>query len=164
MFGHLLKDLIITVHERLEELGLKLPEPPDPVANFTNFSIQDNMLYISGQGPVEADGTKHCGKVGRDVSLEDAKKHARLVGLNLISVINTALNRDLDRVDKVVKIIGFVNSDANFYFQPEVINGCSDLMVDVFGERGCHTRTAIGAAVLPFNITVEIEAIVALKK
>jgi enamine deaminase RidA (YjgF/YER057c/UK114 family) len=122
------------------------------------------MLYLSGQGPVEADGAKHCGKVGGDVSLEEAKMHARLVGINLISVINTALNGDLDRVDRVVKIMGFVNSDVRFFFQPQVINGCSDLLVEVFGERGRHARTAIGVAVLPFNITVEIEAIVALKK
>jgi enamine deaminase RidA (YjgF/YER057c/UK114 family) len=147
----------------LEQLGLKLPEPPVPVANFSNFTIHDNMLYLSGQGPVEADGTKHCGKAGRDVSLEEAKMHARLVGINLISVINTALNGDLDRVDRVIKIVGFVNSDVSFFFQPEVINGCSDLLVEVFGERGSHARTAIGVAVLPFNITVEIEAIVALK-
>jgi enamine deaminase RidA (YjgF/YER057c/UK114 family) len=121
------------------------------------------MLYLSGQGPVEADGSKHCGKVGREVSLEEAKLHARLVGINLISVINTALKGDLDQVDNVIKIMGFVNSDVSFFFQPEVINGCSDLLVEVFGERGRHARSAIGVAVLPFNITVEIEAIVALK-
>lgn len=147
----------------MEQLGLKLPEPPVPVANFSNFTIHDNMLYLSGQGPVEADGSKHCGKVGREVSLEEAKLHARLVGINLISVINTALKGDLDQVDNVIKIMGFVNSDVSFFFQPEVINGCSDLLVEVFGERGRHARSAIGVAVLPFNITVEIEAIVALK-
>lgn len=150
------------ITERLAQLQIELPVPPKPIGNFSNFIFQDSFLYISGQGPIEKDGRRHLGKVGRDVTVHQAKQDARLAGINVLAVINQALGGELDRVDHIVKITGFVNSSDDFFAQPEVVNGCSDLMVEVLGEKGCHARTAIGVAALPFNISVEIEAIVAI--
>jgi len=152
------------IKEKLSALGIYLSIPPEPVANFANSILQDNYLYLSGQGPIEIDGTRYQGKVGRDVSVKEAKKHARLVGINLLAVMNQALGGDLDRIERIIKILGFVNSSDDFHDQPEVINGCSDLFIEVFGEKGRHARSAIGVASLPFNITVEIEAIIAIRK
>ena len=151
------------VSERLAQLGIDLPPPQKPIANFSNFILQDRLLYISGQGPIEQDGTRHQGKVGREVSLERAKRDARLAAVNVLSVLNQALDGKLERLDHFVKITGYVNSAEDFFRQPEVINGCSDFFVEIFGEKGRHARTAIGVAALPFNISVEVEAIVALK-
>ncbi len=116
-------------------------------------------MYLSGQGPIEADGTVHTGKVGAGVAIEDARRHARLVGINLLAVMHTALG-DLGRVRRVVKLFGMVNAAPEFEQHPEVINGCSDLLVKVFGLAGRHARSAVGLASLPMGITVEIEAIV----
>ena len=151
-----------TPYQRLEALGLKLPPVIPPVANFTNFVIEGNLLYLSGQGPNLADGTRHTGKVGTEVSVEDAYAHARLAGLNLIAVMDQALG-DLSRVKRIVKLLGMVNADPHFADHPRVINGCSDLMVEIFGHRGIHARSAVGFGSLPFGITVEIEAIVAFE-
>lgn len=151
------------IAERLQELAIQLPIPPYPVANFSNYIITNNLLYISGQGPIESDGTRHTGKVGIDYTLEQAKTMAHLAGINVIAVLNSALEGDWNRLERFIKINGYVNSDDTFYRQPEVINGCSDLLVELFGEQGRHARTAIGVSVLPFNIPVEIEAIVALR-
>lgn len=120
------------------------------------------MLYLSGQGPREDDGYLHTGKVGGNVSVEEAYKHARLTGINLLAVMQSALG-DLGRVKQVVKLLGMVNAVPDFADHPSVINGCSDLFIDVFGEAGNHARSAVGFGSLPGNITVEIEAIIALK-
>ena len=147
------------VEQRLAELGIVLPEAQTPVANYVGAVLTGNLLFLSGRGPVAADGTLHTGIVGQDVGVEDAYRHARLVGLQLIATMKAELG-DLDRVARIVKLLGMVNAVPGFGQQPEVINGCSDLMVEVFGDRGRHARSAVGMGSLPRNITVEIEAIV----
>jgi len=151
----------MTPYDRLAQLGLTLPPPPKPVATYVPFVIEGNMLYLSGQGPLEADGRIHTGRVGADVTVEEAYAHARATGLNMLAILHDALG-DLGRVRRVVKILGMVNAVPTFGDHPKVINGCSDLMVAVFGEAGRHARSAVGLGSLPNNITVEIEAIVAI--
>jgi enamine deaminase RidA (YjgF/YER057c/UK114 family) len=149
-------------YERLTALGIQLPPSPPPIANFVTHVREGNMLYLSGQGPREADGFLHTGKVGGDVSIADAYKHARLTGINLLAVMHEVLG-DLSRVKRVVKLLGMVNAVPDFEDHPSVINGCSDLLIEVFGQAGEHARSAVGFGSLPNNITVEIEAIVALR-
>jgi enamine deaminase RidA (YjgF/YER057c/UK114 family) len=147
------------VEQRLVELGITLPQAQTPVANYVGAVQTGNLLFLSGRGPVAPDGSLKTGLVGSEVTLEEAYDHARLVGLQLIATMKDALG-DLDRVARVVKLLGMVNGAPGFGQQPAVINGCSDLMVEVFGERGRHARSAVGMGTLPNNITVEIEAIV----
>jgi enamine deaminase RidA (YjgF/YER057c/UK114 family) len=146
----------VSVEARLKELGIELPEPVRPVANYVRYVQTGNLLFISGTGPTDSAPT---GKVGADVTIEQGYAVAREVGLQIIATIKDALG-DLDRVKRVVKILGMVNSAPNFGDQPKVINGCSDLMVQVFGDAGRHTRSAVGMGALPSNIAVEIEATV----
>ncbi|MDK1373805.1 MULTISPECIES: RidA family protein [unclassified Sinorhizobium] len=148
-------------YERLAVLGIDLPPAPPPIANFVTYVREGNILYLSGQGPREVNGHLHSGKVGAEVDVESAYDHARLTGINLLAVMHDALG-DLGRVKRIVKILGMVNAVPEFREHPRVINGCSDLMIDVFGEAGQHARSAVGFGSLPGNITVEIEAIVAL--
>lgn len=150
-----------TPYERLAALGIALPPAPPPIANFVTHVQEGNLLFLSGQGPREADGFLHAGKVGDDVSVAQAYEHARLTGINLLAVMHEALG-DLGRVKRVVKLLGMVNAVPHFLDHPNVINGCSDLFNDVFGERGPHARSAVGFGSLPGNITVEIEAIVSI--
>lgn len=145
---------------RLSELGIVLPKPPAPVGNFVTHVIEGRKLYLSGQGPLEPNGNLHRGKVGKEVSAQEAYEHSRLAGINLLSVMKDALG-DLSRVRRIVKIFGMVNAIPEFEEHPFVINGCSDLFVQVFGSAGQHARSAVGFGSLPRNITVEIEAIVA---
>ncbi len=145
--------------ERLKELGIELPAVTQPAANYVNAVQAGSLLFLAGKGPYRPDGTMHTGLVGREVSVEEAYAHARLTGLHLIAAMRAELG-DLDRVRRVVKVLGMVNAPPGFEQQPEVINGCSDLFVEVFGERGRHARSAVGMGSLPRNITVEIEAIV----
>lgn len=147
---------------RLKALGLRLPPIPEPIGNFRNYVRTGSLVFISGQGPREADGSMHQGKVGKDVTLDIAYDHARLIGLNILSVLADAVG-DLDRVTQVVKILGFVNATDDFATHSDVINGCSDLFTTVFGKIGKHARSAIGVSSLPNNITVEIEAIFELR-
>jgi enamine deaminase RidA (YjgF/YER057c/UK114 family) len=148
-------------YERLAALGIVLPPAPPPIANFVTHVVEGRVLYLSGQGPREADGTLHTGKVGSQISVAEAYGHARLTGINLLSVMQEALG-DLGRVRRIVKLLGMVNADADFDDHPSIINGCSDLMIAVFGEAGRHARSAVGFGSLPGQITVEIEAIVAI--
>ena len=144
--------------DRLAELGITLPAAPAPLASYVPCVRSGNMLYLSGSVPFKEDGTLHAGKVSVEYSLEQAQACARTVGLQLIATLKA--NSDLDKV-RVVKLVGFVNSPPDFYQQPEVINACSDLMVEVFGkERGTHARSALGTNSLPFQVPVEIELIV----
>jgi enamine deaminase RidA (YjgF/YER057c/UK114 family) len=143
---------------RLAELGIVLPTVPEPVANYVPFTISGNLLFISGQGPRTPDQKFMTGKVGREITLEEAYAHARLVGLNILSVVHQAQN-GLSTIRRVVKLTGFVNASDDFRDHPKVINGCSDLLVEVFGDAGKHARSAVGVSSLPENITVEIEAI-----
>lgn len=147
---------------QLEVLGIILPPPPPPVANFVAAVRDGSRLYLSGQGPRDPQGNWHLGKVGAGVTAEQAQEHARFVGLNLLSVIRAELG-SLSRVRRVVKLLGMVNATPNFTMHPFVINGCSDLFVEVFGTTvGAHARSAVGMGSLPSNITVEIEAIVSV--
>lgn len=147
-------------HEaRLEELGLTLPPVPSPAGNYVHAVQTGNLLYLAGKGPFSDDGSSFTGKVGTDVSVEDAYKHARSVGLTLIAVMKQELG-SLDRVKQIVKVLGMVNGAPDFGQQPAVINGCSDLFVEVFGDQGRHARSAVGMGSLPNQITVEIEVIV----
>jgi enamine deaminase RidA (YjgF/YER057c/UK114 family) len=152
----------LSPYDRLAALGISLPPPPPPIANFVTHVVEGNMLYLSGQGPREENGHLYAGKVGAEIGLEEAYNHARLTGINLLAVMHEALG-DLSRVKKVVKLLGMVNAVSDFRDHPSVINGCSDLFINVFGDAGQHARSAVGFGSLPGNITVEIEAIVALK-
>ena len=148
------------IEARLAELGIDLPDTPAPVANYVPGVRTGNLLYLSGIGPAaRADGTSPVGKVGRDLTVEEGYEAARLTGLNIISRMKGELG-DLDKVKRVVKMLGMVNSDPAFNQQPAVVNGCSDLMVEVFGDKGRHARSAVGLAALPNDIPVEIEVIV----
>jgi enamine deaminase RidA (YjgF/YER057c/UK114 family) len=144
---------------RLKELKIDLPPIPKPAGQYVHAVRTGNLLFLAGKGPHNPDGSTPTGKVGRDVTTEDAYKHARSVGLTLIAVMKETLG-SLDRVKRVVKVLGMVNAVPEFGDQPKVINGCSDLFVEVFGENGKHARSAVGMGSLPGGITVEIEAIV----
>ena len=151
---------ILTPEERLDELGYKLPSvPPTPIGNFINTKRVGNLIYISGQGPLTLSGELKKGKVGQDVTIEEATEHAEIVAINIIASLKYELG-SLSKVKSFVKLFGMVNSVPLFENHPSVINGCSDLLCKVFGEKGVHTRSAIGVGSLPNNITVEIEAIV----
>ncbi len=156
-------DVLSSPYARLQALGIVLPSPPQPVANFVTHVREGSLLFLSGQGPIEADGTSHTGKVGETIGADDAYAHARVVGVNLLAVAQAALG-DLDRVKRVVKIFGMVNAAQDFDQHPAVINGCSDLFVEVFGDRGIHARSAIGVGSLPGQITIEIEAIFSVRE
>ncbi len=146
------------IEDKLKALGISLPDAPTPMANYVPAVRTGNLLYLSGQGPRTADKKFKTGKVGRDVTAEEAYEDARLVGIQLLAAARQALEGDLSRVRRVVKLLGLVNGTPDFGDHPKVINGCSDLLVAVFGDTGRHARSAIGAN-LPQNITVEIEAI-----
>ena len=144
---------------RIKELGITLPQPAKPVGNYIPGVRVGNLLYLSGHGPVRVDGQPTArGKVGRDLSTEEAYKVAREVGINLLGSARVILG-SLDKVKRIVKVLGMVNSADGFGDQPKVINGFSDLMVEVFGENGRHARSAVGMAELPMGIPVEIEMI-----
>jgi enamine deaminase RidA (YjgF/YER057c/UK114 family) len=147
----------MTPEEKLAAMGLVLPEVPKPVGTYVPYKVSGDTLYLSGQGPRRADGTFATGKVGRDVTVEQAQEHARLVGLGLLAAAKLAAG-DLSKIE-VLKVLGMVNAVPEFTDQPKVINGCSDLFVAVLGERGRHARSAVGMGSLPMQITVEIEAV-----
>jgi enamine deaminase RidA (YjgF/YER057c/UK114 family) len=149
----------VKTERRLKQLGIDLAKPTSPMANYVNAVRTGNLLYLSGKGPGLPGKPLPVGKVGRDISKQQAYQHARETGLSLIAVMKAELG-DLDRVKRIVKILGMVNAVPEFGEQPEVINGCSDLFVEVFGERGRHARSAVGMGSLPRGIPVEIECIV----
>ena len=144
----------MTIEARLVELGIELPEPVSPAANYVRHQQTGNLLFISGTGP---DDTAPKGKVDSDVTVEDAYQAARSVGLQILATAQQALG-SLDRITGTVKVLGMVNSSPDFEGHPKVINGCSDLLVEVLGDAGRHTRSAVGFASLPNSICVEIEA------
>jgi enamine deaminase RidA (YjgF/YER057c/UK114 family) len=148
----------MSAEDNLKKLGLTLPEIPKPLANYVPWKRDGNTIYLSGQGPRRNDGTMHVGKVGKDVTIEQAYEHAKLVGLGLLAAAKDAAGGSLDKVE-VLKVLGMVNAMPEFTDQPKVINGCSDLFVHVLGERGRHARSAVGMGSLPNQITVEIEAV-----
>ena len=148
----------MTPDEILVEMGLHLPDLPTPVANYVPFKRDGAIAYLSGQGPRRLDGTYPTGKVGRDVSVEEAYGHARDTALGLLAAAR-AVAGDLGKVE-ILKVFGMVNGVPDFADQPKVINGCSDFFVQVLGERGRHARSAVGLGSLPNNMTVEIEAVI----
>ena len=149
-------------YRRLRELGIVLPPAPKPVANFVTGVREGDFLFLSGQGPLEANGVEHHGKVGDGVSIEEAQGHARITGINLIAVMHETLG-SLEKVRRIVKVLGMVNAAPSFCGHPRVIDGCSSLFIDVFGEAiGRHARSAVGMGSLPNQITVEIEVVVAV--
>jgi enamine deaminase RidA (YjgF/YER057c/UK114 family) len=147
----------MTPEAKLAAMGLTLPQVPTPVGTYVPFKINGNTLYLSGQGPRRADGSFVVGKVGRDVTIEQAQEAAKLVGLGLLAAAKVAVG-ELARIE-VLKVLGMVNATPEFGDQPKVINGCSDLFVAVLGERGRHARSAVGMGSLPMGICVEIEAV-----
>lgn len=146
----------MSAEAKIQELGLELPPVPAPAGNYVHAVQTGNLLYLAGKGPIDSNAK---GKVGADVSVEDAYQHARQVGLTLLAVMKQELG-SLDRVTRIVKVLGMVNGAPDFGQQPQVINGCSDLFVEVFGDAGRHARSAVGMGSLPNQITVEIEVIV----
>ncbi len=148
----------MSAEENLKKLGLTLPEMPSPIANYVRFKRVGDLVFLSGQGPRKPDGSNHTGRVGADVTWEQAYEHARFTGLGLLAAMKQAAG-SLDKVE-VVKLLGMVNATPDFADHPKVINGCSDLLVAVLGENGRHARSAVGMGSLPNNITVEIEAII----
>ena len=147
----------MSAEDKLKALGLSLPETPKPLANYVPFKRAGDLVFLSGQGPRYPDGSFATGKVGRDVTVEEAYEHAKLVGLGLLAAAKAAAG-SLDKVE-MLKLLGMVNGVPEFTDQPKVINGCSDLFVAVLGENGRHARSAVGMGSLPNNITVEVEAI-----
>ena len=149
---------------RLKELGIELPTPPQPVANYVRARRVGNTLFVSGHGPaLDAQGQRRHGKVGRELTLDEGYQSARAVGLNLLASLKAEIG-DLDQVKQIVKLLGMVNCAPGFDQTPQVINGCSDLLVEVFGQDiGQHARSAVGMAELPSSIPVEIEMIVELQ-
>ena len=144
---------------RLAELGIELPEPAAPAANYVPYVVSGNLVFVSGQVTVWNGELRFIGKVGSDLSLEDGIEAARLCGLNLIAQARDAAGGDLDSIKRVVKLGGFVNAGPDFTDHPKVINGASDLMVEVFGEAGKHARFAVGAGSLPLGVAVEIDGV-----
>ena len=144
---------------KLAELGIKLPPAPEPVANYVNGVRTGNLIFLAGKGPKRADGSEIRGKISSDISIEEGYEAARWTAINQLAVLKEMLG-DLSKVKRVVKVLGMVNSDPDFVQQPAVINGFSDLIVEVFGERGRHARAAVGMASLPRGQSVEIEMIV----
>ena len=144
---------------RLAELGIELPPAPEPVANYVNGVRTGNLIFLAGKGPRRADGSEIRGKLGADVSIEEGYEGARLTAINQLAVLKQMLG-DLRKVKRVVKVLGMVNSHPDFVEQPAVLNGFSDLIVEVFGDRGRHARAAVGMASLPRGQSVEIEMIV----
>jgi enamine deaminase RidA (YjgF/YER057c/UK114 family) len=150
------------IEARLEKLGLTLPPAPSPVANYVPHLISGDLLFISGQISKAADGSLVKGQLGSDIALETGQHAARLCALNILAQAKAALG-SLDRIAQVVRLTGFVASTPDFGEQPQVINGASDLMVEVLGDAGRHTRAAVGVASLPLNSTVEIDAIIRIR-
>ena len=146
------------IHSRLKELGIVLPQPAAPAANYVPFVLSHNTLYISGQLPSK-DGVMMKGCLGRDVSVEQGQEAARLCAINLLAQANAALGGKLEKIVRCLKLGGFVASSPEFFDQPKVVNGASDLMVAVLGDAGRHARAAVGVAALPFGVSVEVDAV-----
>jgi enamine deaminase RidA (YjgF/YER057c/UK114 family) len=148
----------MSAEKKLKDLGIPLPAPPQPIANYVRAVRAGNFLFVSGHGPYNDGKIKLAGKVGRELTVEEGYQVARNVGLNCLATVKAAVG-DLDKVKRVVKLLGMVNCTEDFKDQPKVINGCSDLLVEVFGEIGKHARSAVGMQALPNGIPVEIEMI-----
>lgn len=147
------------IDARLQELGITLPQPPAPVASYVPYVISGNLVFLSGQVTLAEDGLKYIGIIGKDLSLEDGQAAAKLCAINLLAQLKAACGGNLDKVKRCIKLGVFVNAVPGFAQQPEVANGASDLMLEVFGDAGRHARAAVGAGSLPRNVAVEVEAV-----
>ena len=148
------------IEARLTELGIELPQAAAPAANYVPYVVSGSLVFVSGQVTVWNGEFRYQGKVGQDLGVEDGQAAARLCALNIIAQVKAACGGDLDRVVRIVRLGGFVNSTPDFTGQAKVINGASDLMVEVFGDKGKHARAAVSAAALPLGVAVEVEAVV----
>lgn len=147
-----------SVEARLKSLGIEILQAPVPVANYLPFTVSGNLVFVSGQGTLVDGELQYIGKLGRDFTVEDGYRAARLCAVNVLAQLRAACDGDLDRVTRVLRVGGFVNSMPDFTAQPKVVNGASDLFVEAFGEIGRHARTAIGVPSLPDDIAVEVDA------
>lgn len=147
------------IEARLKAAGIELPPAPAPAANYVPYVVSGNMVFVAGQVPFVGSERHFVGRVGTDYGVEEAQQAARIVALNIIAQVKSACEGDLDRVVRCVKLGGFVNCTPDFLQHPQVINGASDVMVEVFGDKGRHARFAVGAPSLPFNVAVEIDAV-----
>ncbi len=151
-----------TPEERIAALGLRLPDVPTPLANYVPYRWAGGLLFLSGQGPRRPDGGFEVGRLGKDATVEEGYRAARLTGLQLLAVAKSAIG-ELSRIELVVKLLGMVNAEPDFADHPKVINGCSDLFVEALGDAGRHARSAVGMGSLPNGIMVEIEAILMIR-
>ena len=149
--------------ENIKNLGLNIPDLPKALANYVPYKLIGKTIYISGQAPVQNGELIYKGKVGSDISIEEGVEAAKLCVINIIAALKTGLEGDWDKLDSFVKLTGFVNCQDNFTDQPKIINGASDMLVEIFGDQGRHARVAVGCNALPLGIAVEIDAIVQLK-
>ena len=149
--------------KNIKNLELNIPSMALPMANYVPYKIFDKILYISGQTPIKEGSLIYKGKVGKDITEEEGIEAAKLCCINIISALKSAINNDWEKLDGFIKLGGFVNCDSNFVNHPQIINGASDLLVNVFGEQGKHTRFAVGSNSLPMNISVEIDAVIKLR-
>jgi enamine deaminase RidA (YjgF/YER057c/UK114 family) len=149
--------------KNIKDLGLIISEPPAAIANYVPFKVVDNLVFVSGQGPIQNGKIMYAGKVGDEVSEEDGILAAKLCCLNIIASLRKSIKGDWNKLDNFVKLGGFVNCRDGYTNQPKIINGASDLLVNIFSEQGKHTRFAVGSNSLPMNISVEIDAIIKIK-
>ena len=147
------------IEARLRELGIELPQAAAPAANYVPFVRTGDLLFVAGQLPIWNGERRFAGKLGREISVEDGQQAARICGLNLLAQVRSAVGGDLDRLLRCVRLGGFVNCTDSFVDQPQVVNGCSNLIVEVLGDQGRHARTAVGVNVLPFNLAVEVDGV-----
>ncbi len=150
----------MSIENKITQLGYTLPEPPPPAGSYVNYTRAGNLLFLAGGIPPVTD--EFTGKVPSDTTLETAQEAARIITLNRLAVVKEATG-SLDNVKQIVTVNGFVNSEPDFYLHPAVINACSDLLVEIFGDKGIHSRTAMGAAALPLNVSVEINMVVEIE-
>ena len=149
--------------ENIKQLGIEIPDMPSPLANYVPYKVSNNVVYVSGQGPVKNGELVYKGKVVEDITIDDGIKAAELCCINIIAALKKSINGDWNRLDSFLKLGGFVNCNNNFFDQPKIINGASDMLVEIFGDQGRHARVAVGSNALPLGISVEIDAIVQLK-
>jgi len=148
-----------TIDARLAELGITIPDAPTPAANYVPWVVTGNTVFIAGQVPFQGGELSHIGKLGDKYTVEDGQACARIVAINILAQLKAACGGDLDKVTRCVKLGGFVNCTPDFTDQPKVVNGASDLIVEIFGDKGKHARFAVGAPALPFDVAVEIDAV-----
>ena len=153
----------MSVEDKLKSLGIELPTPAKPVANYVPWVRTGRLVFIAGQGAMQDGKFQFLGHLGENVSVADGAAAARLCAINILAQLREACGGDLDRVKQIVKLVGFVSCTSDFVDHPKVVNGASDLMVEVFGNKGRHARSAVGAPSLPMNLSVEVEAIVEIE-